>query len=415
MSKEFHTIRPYRPEDLDAAQRIWREVKWITEENYAPLQLLIEGGESYVGLQRGRAESLAITTAGEFQYIGTPIPLSAVMAVTTSLVARKQGLAGRTTAAAVRKAAEEGFVLAALGIFDQGYYDRLGFATMPYTRRLLFDPTQLTVPPPKRTPHRFDASHSDLLHRSRLRRLRGHGAVNLLSPTSSRAEMVEVKSSGGLGWYRADGEISHHLYGDLREEFGPFRVWWAAYENHEQLAELLGLLRSLGDQIHLVDMLEPRGIVLQDFLKQPFRFRRTTEKGRYEQTIITAAASQLRILDLPAAVAAMRLPRRENRKPLEINLILEDPIAKYLPDDGRWRGCAGSYVLTLGEESRAEPGQGRSLPTVEMTVGGFSQLWSGARSVDQLHLRDVMRTDVDTRRAIAERLQLPVPDFEWLF
>lgn len=418
MSLSIHAVRPYHPEDREEAERIWREVKWLVDDNREPLRLLLDGGRATVGTQRGSVECLAITTPAKFRYLGTDLSMSAVMAVTTSLVARKQGLAGQTTAAAVRESAEAGATLSALGIFDQGYYDRLGFGTMPYTRRLLFDPAQLMVPYPKRPPHRFDASHSELLHRSRLRRARGHGSVNLLSPNNSRAEAVEVKSSGGLGYYRSDGEIGHHLYGHLKEENGPYRIWWAAYENYDELRDLLGVLRSLADQIHLVDMMEPRGVVLQDFLKQPFKFRRSTEKGKYEHTIITAAASQLRILDIPAAVAAMGPSEpspKPSSEPLEFNLLIDDPIERQLPEDGRWRGCSGSYVVQLGADPKAEPGDGKSLPKVRMSIGGFTQLWSGARKVAHLSLRGELDAESDVRDELSRRFRVPEPDFEWLF
>lgn len=408
-------IRAYRPEDLEQAQRVWKEVGWIMDNDYEPLRILLEDSRTQVGLLRGAVESMAITEEGSFRYLDEELPMTIVAAVTTSLVARRQGLAGRTTAQALQKGAEAGDLVAALGIFDQGYYDRLGFATMPYTHRIAFDPAQLIVPQVRRAPHRFDASHSEAIHRSRLRRMRGHGSVNILSPTHTRTGMLENKESRGLGFYEENGEISHHIWGRIEDEHGPFYIWWTAYRDHTELLELLSLLRSLGDQVHLVHMHEPPGIVLQDFLKTPFKFRRSTAKGKFEQTIVTGAASQLRLLDVPKAVEKMHLPGIAGDEFLEFNLTIDDPVERYLPEDADWRGCGGDYVVRLGERCSAERGTGKGLPKVEMSVGGFSQLWSGARTVEHLHLRGVLKCDSDTRDQLSRLISLPLPDFEWLF
>lgn len=409
-------IRSYQPGDLEQAQRVWKEVGWIMENDYEPLRILLEESTTQVGVLRGAVESMAITEEGRFRYFDEELPMTVVAAVTTSLVARRQGLAGRTTARALQKGAEAGDLLAALGIFDQGYYDRLGFATMPYTHRIAFDPAQLIVPEVRRPPHRFDASHSEAIHRSRLNRMRGHGSVNILSPTHTRTGMLENKESRGLGFYDESGEISHHIWGRIEDEHGPFYIWWTAYRSYQELMELLSLLRSLADQVHLVHMEEPRGIVLQDFLKTPFKFRRSTAKGKFEHTIITGAASQLRLLDVPRAVDKMRLsPLPGAPATLEFNLLIDDPVERYLPEEAEWSGCGGSYVVQLGERCRAEPGEGRGLPEVRMSIGGFSQLWSGARTVEHLHLRGALKTDPETRDRLGSLISLPLPDFEWLF
>ena len=409
-------IRTYKSGDLEQAQRVWKEVGWIMDNDYEPQRILLEDSRTQVGLLRDSVECMAITEEGSFRYLEEELPMTIVAAVTTSLVARRQGLAGRTTAQALQKDAEAGDLLAALGIFDQGYYDRLGFGTMPYTHRIAFDPAQLMVPEIRRAPYRFDASHSDAIHRSRLRRMRHHGSVNILSPTHTRSGMLENKESRGLGFYDENGEISHHIWGRIEEEHGPFYIWWTAYRNHAELMELLSLLRSLADQVHLVHMDEPPGIVLQDFLKTPFKFRRSTEKGKFEQTIITAAASQLRLLDVPKAVERMHLPAAAHGAgQFEFNLVIDDPVERYLPDDASWRGCGGSYVVQLGETCRAEPGEGRGLPEVKMSIGGFSRLWSGARSVEHLHLRGELETDPATQDRLGRLISLPMPDFEWLF
>ena len=39
----------------------------------------------------------------------------------------------------------DGAAVASLGIFDQGFYDRLGFSCCPYVRRMTIEPASLKV------------------------------------------------------------------------------------------------------------------------------------------------------------------------------------------------------------------------------------------------------------------------------
>ena len=78
-------------------------------------------------------------------YLEEDLRLSVVTGVTTSRVVRKQGLAGRLTAEVIAAAVEEGAQVSALSMFEQGFYDRLGFGTGGYEHMIRFDPADLNI------------------------------------------------------------------------------------------------------------------------------------------------------------------------------------------------------------------------------------------------------------------------------
>ena len=61
------------------------------------------------------------------RYLDETLPFSCITGVTTSRVARKLGLAGKLTAVAVAHEAADGAAVVGLGMFEQGFYNRLGF------------------------------------------------------------------------------------------------------------------------------------------------------------------------------------------------------------------------------------------------------------------------------------------------
>ena len=142
-------IRPYDPtQDEAAVYRIWVEIGWLDrgkEEQRQAMNVFIKGCQALVAEVRGEAESLTLTTPATLRYQDETLEFSAVTGVMTSLITRKQGLAGRVTARAIANAAIDGALVTGLGIFDQGFYDKLGFGNMPYHHAFSFDPETLLV------------------------------------------------------------------------------------------------------------------------------------------------------------------------------------------------------------------------------------------------------------------------------
>src|ERR1041385_5899930 len=93
-------IRPFDPnKDRAASHRIWRECGWLEKEDKeAVMDRLVDCGRAVVGELNGDAECLVLTAPGFVRYLEEDLPFSGVTGLTTSLVARKQGLASRATA-----------------------------------------------------------------------------------------------------------------------------------------------------------------------------------------------------------------------------------------------------------------------------------------------------------------------------
>jgi GNAT superfamily N-acetyltransferase len=410
-------IRPYVADtDLEAVHRIWREVGWIEGDNDGHKQgLEIFAGEfdGLVAVINEAAECYVATGLGTIRHTGTDVSMSAVVAVTTSHVARRQGLAQKLTAASIARDAAAGAKVSSLGIFDQGFYNKLGFGTGSYERWHSIDPAHLRVPVTARPPRRLSKDDWETVHQSRINRFRGHGACNLDAQAATRAEMLWASNGFGFGYPDGpNGEITHHIWFSSKEmESGPWNAWWMAYQTTDQFLELMALVASFGDQVQLFRVREPAGIQLQDLVKEPFRRRRISEKSRFEAHVRSDAYWQFRICDVEGCVAATTV----DGPPRRFNLKLTDPIEPLLGEDAEWRGVGGSYIVEFAHESTAEPGEDPALPTLEASVGAFSRMWlgvlpaSGLATTDDLQGPDELIADLD------RALRFPVPKPDWDF
>jgi len=405
-------LRTYDAErDRDAVIRIWREVGWISStEGEKGLETFLSAGRAYVAEMSGSAECMVNTCEGQLRYFDQDIPLSCITGVTTSHVAKKQQFASRLLAHALREAAEEGAEAAALGIFDQGFYDRLGFGTGAYEHWCTFDPAQLQVPLTPRPPARFTREDCSRIHANRLSRHRVHGTISVVPEEMTQAEMIWSDHGLGLGYTDETGALTHHVWLSSKDpEGGPFRVNWLAFRTAEQLLELLGLIRNLGDQATAVRMQEVAGIQLQDLLVKPFRNRRLTRQGKNQQTMSATAYVQYRMLDLASCIRRMCI-----EAPISFNLVLEDPIVASLEEGGGWSGIGGEYTIRLDRFSTLEAGLTDGLPTLRASVGAFSRLWLGVLPASKLAWTDRLDGPESLLEALDE-IRLPKPTSDWEF
>jgi hypothetical protein len=405
------TFRPYDPDrDKEAALRIWREVGWLDDQEEG-FQHFLSSGKAFVSDLEGSAECMVIMLPGTMRYLREDLPLSVVGAVTTSRIARKQKLASRLTALAVANAAADGALVSGLSMFEQGYYNRIGFGTGSYVHELSFDPADLTVDMSPRVPRRITKDDWEAVHASRINRLRGHGAVNADSPEVTRGEMVGDKNAFGLGYCDGpNGELTHHLWiNPEKVESGPYGIKWAAWQTREQFLELMALVKGLGDQVRLVHMAEPQGIQLQDLICQPLKRLSTTKGSEYEVADRACAYWQARILDLPGCLARTYLPCDDVR----FNLRMTDPIETLLDDDAPWHGTSGDYTVTLGRDSRAVTGMDPSLPTLCASVNAFTRTWLGVRPASGLAITDQLAGPPELLHALDRALMLPSPHLGW--
>ena len=374
------SIRKYIDrKDKKAVIRIWQECGWISDEKREADAFgdFLRSSDAWVFDMDGSAECLVVSTDGRFHHTETPLKLSAITGVTTSRVARNQRAASATLAACLADRGASGAHVSGLGVFEQGFYDRFGYGNGTYEHSVRFDPAWLIDLGRPRVPVRLTPKDWKAIHAGRLARKKGHGAVDLLPPEITKAEMDWVKSSFGLG-YKVEGKLTHFFVAsDDNKESGPYGVHWMVYQTYDQFKELMGLIRGLGDQVRQVRMREPRDIQIQSLLRKPFQMQKLSRDGKYQNRVDAAAYWQLRIMDVPACIAALSVLGR-----LEFNLVLEDPIQELVPDDAAWNGCGGSYVVTLCETSSAVHGHSPNLPELSATVNDFTQFWMGSASAE---------------------------------
>ncbi len=411
MKIEFRTYNPDR--DRDAVLRIYREVGWCSKPEHAEaFSGLVASGRTLVADLDGTAECMVTTDPGTIRYGRQDLPLLGVTGVTTSRVARKRQLAGRLTARVLADEANAGRLIAMLGIFEQGYYNQLGFGNGGYEHSCTFDPSTLSVSVKPRVPIRLNLSDWEQMHVNRLQRLRRHGACNIENPYLTRADMCWGENGFGLGYADSSGHLTHHMWCTTEElEHGPYTVFWMAYESKEQLLELLGLLRSFEDQVRSIRMQEPPGLQLQDLLRKPFRSRQITHRSTHENRMTATAYWQLRILDLPGTLAMTSLDAPSVR----FNLNLSDPIEAYLDENSPWKGIAGDYVVEAGPESHAAPGRDSSLPTLTASVNAFSRMWLGVRPASILSWTDELDGPNELLAQLDQTFCLPPPSPDWEF
>ena len=401
--------------DFDALTRIWEEVGWIDrddEGDAAGLRAFARTGHGLVADVDGSAECFVHRTKGSFRYVRTDLPLCAVTAVTTSHVARKQGLATGLVARLLAEGSDSGAAVAALGAFEQGYYDRFGFGSGPYEHSITVDPASLAVPVPERPPVRVGVDDAADLHALLARRHRSHGGLVLDEPGQFEAELRWLDDPFGLGFRDpGDGRLTHALAGSTKDEHGPYVIRWLAYETPEQLLELLGVVRSLGDQVRYVRFdFEPAEIQLQDLVNAPVRQQVAAELAGH--AIVPHAARawwQLRIMDLAACVAAVRWVG----EPVVLGLALHDP----LPERAQgWPGIGGEWTLRLAEESSATTGAPPAgTPVLSASVNALSRLWAGVRPATSLALTDDLAGPPELLRALDDVFCLPPPRPGWSF
>lgn len=398
--------------DKSAVHRIWREVGWIDkdEPQNKAMDIFLSTSRAWVAELNGEAECLVVTTPGTIRHQKEDLALCAVTGVTTSRVARKQGFAGRLTARALADAAVEGAMVAGLGIFDQGFYNLLGFGNGAYEHWISFDPSTLKIALRPRVPHRLTVDNWEIMHTCRLQRLKSHGNCNLLPPEITHSEMLWSENGFGLGYYDGpEGELSHYIWCKPREENGPYSIGWYAYQTYDQLLELMALIKGWGDQVFAVRMGEPPGIQFQDLLNQPFRHRSISDKTKYESRMSAMAYWQLRMLDIQGCINRTYLRSGS----ITFNLHLQDPILDFLDADSPWKGLTGDYIIAFGEESYAERGKDPNLPTLQASVGAFTRLWMGILSATSLSLTDTLSGPSQLLEELDWVLRMPSPTLGW--
>lgn len=406
-------IHPYdESRDLKHLQRIWYEVGWVENESQAAsMKDFLSVGSCLTARMNGEAECSVQTVPGTVCHMDRTLSLCAVTAVTTSRVARKQGFAQKLTALQLAAAASQGSQVAALGMFDQGFYDKLGFGTGAYEHQFTFDPASLIVDVPFAVPARLNAKHWQQMHSAMVQRLPNHGSVTLTPPEMFKAETGFSENGHGLGYFDGD-ELTHFIWFEVRGEHGPYVINQMAYRSTAQLMELLSLLKSLADQVSSVKLMQPPHVQLQALLRQPLRQRRITRLSDHANEHRALAWWQLRLLNM-ACVAGYCWEGAA----VKFNLQLTDPVEPLLRDQtaGSWQGIGGDYVVEISQSSSVSDGLQADLPTLRCSVNAFSRLFFGVASASVLQVSDDLDGPAELMASLDRAFCLPQPSFGWDF
>ncbi len=195
------SYRAYEPErDAKAIIRIWQEVGWLKDDakEIAALMDVLQIGSVDVATLDDTAECVTQWTSGSLRYQDETLALGAVLAVTTSHIARKLGFAKGLTARSLAQQYEQGMEVSALGMFDQGFYDKLGYGTGTSENRIQFDPATLTVEYPFRPPTRLRLDQHQELHQALSQRQMFHGSI-VLEPAAVIQSLMRW-TENLLGW-----------------------------------------------------------------------------------------------------------------------------------------------------------------------------------------------------------------------
>lgn len=408
--------RLYTSTDCEDALGLWNEAGWAQDRTHAleAADVLYSMGQTWVMDAQGSGlAALVSTIPGTIQHGIAQVPLSIVRSVLVSRRYRRRGLALRGTAQALATAYAAGAQTSILGIFDQGFYDRLGYGTGPAHILWRIDPGFLRAPVPAAVPELLTLDDYEAVHRLRLRWANAHGQVVIPDPRATLTSLQMTLPGAMYGWWNADHtELTHAIaLTPNASMWGPVRVRFLFFETPAQFRELLGFLAGLGDQLRAIDLPGLAKIQWQDYVELPFARLRMGEGAALDTAPGALAYWQLRLLDLPGALASTSFHGPEIRFVFDCT----DPIERYLPADSSWRGCGGTWRVSLGQQSHAEAGDDTTLPRLTGSINGFSRLWIGARSASALELTGELSGQPDLLAALDACCLTPVPNPGWEF
>lgn len=402
--RDFHIER-----DMASVQRIWREIGWSdSERTDQAMTAFFETGTTSVGLVNDEVECSVQAQSGSMRLDHEELPLCVIAAVTTSRVARGLSLAQQLAARELAMGQRRGEAVAVLGMFDQGFYNKLGFGTGAYINEFRVDPNLFDISLKPRAPRRLSADDSDAMLAALMARPPLHGNVVINQSSCFQAEL-RMEDGFGLGYYEGQ-RLTHFVWIKPQDEHGPYKVRWMGYQDGQGLLELFALLKSLGDQVYSIHMMEPPHVQLQSMLKRPFRSQAVAEEGKYAAEQSASAWYQLRILDIPACINALSYRGPQ----IGFRLNVEDPVDGMLAGDGSWRSVGGSFDVTLGQHAAVNPAENETLPALTCSINTLSRLIWGVATASSLAISDGLQAPVSLLTAL-DGVFTPNPKPGWNF
>ncbi|MGM0419461.1 MAG: GNAT family N-acetyltransferase [Bacillota bacterium] len=402
--------------DFPDIVKLWHEIGWLDSnkvEDHDGLKLFFQAGAGWVFTENDRVEATTLAVPGQINYLDKQLAFHGLSGVVVSPVVRKRGVARELVSRSLVDGQKSGHVVSGLWMFEQGFYNSLGYGTGSYDHHFTFDPALLKIDVDPRPPVRFGKEDWEKIHKALLARKKVHGGVSLSSSLMTQEHLKWTEDKGyGLGYYDEQGEISHMfwLQREQGNSHGPLRIDFLIYKDNRQFIELMGLLKNFGDQVYAVKLEEPADIQLQDFFKKPHK-QKNTGNDKYGFSAKARASWQARIIDLEEAVKVAAF----SSSTLKFNLDLTDPLDNIGEDKG-WQKISGQYIIELGPKSKVELGHDSNLPTLRSTVNALTRLWLGVLSPSGLALSEDFQASETLMSELEDYFSsLPKPKFQWGF
>ncbi len=109
------------------------------------MEIFIKKGDSIVTEYNNEVEALVSSNYGKIQYLGNELNYSNIGEVITGLTVRNKGLGGQLTAVKIAQEAASGIHVTGLGMFEHGFYNKLGFGTASGNKVYSFSPSALKI------------------------------------------------------------------------------------------------------------------------------------------------------------------------------------------------------------------------------------------------------------------------------
>ena len=87
----------------------------------------------------------------------------------------------------------------------------------------------------------------------------------------------------------------------------------------------------------------------------------------------------------------------------------------FVPENVKWKGIQGDYIISLGKECSAEAGSKEGLQTLKASVGAFTRLWYGILPASSLVYSDGITAAKKLLKKLDEAFLLPPAHVDWGF
>jgi predicted acetyltransferase len=330
---------------------------------------------------------------------GVLVPTDGVAAVAVDPVARQQGVADALVRQAIRFSARKHRAFSALHPFRESFYRRFGYAVFEWEQAVAVPPR--TLPASEERVHVRSARPADRAHLARVYRAWRAGRTGPLERSAFwwRVRVLD-RGTDEFVYEGARGVIEGYALGSM-EDRGPlgrrrYRILEAAWTTPRARRGLLGWLRSLGDELGVVEFFLAPDDPLIAFLRDPALLMPSLEPDGQPAAFQLRAGCMARITDLDRAL----LVRRGRGVEGTLRVELADP---HLPANEKPR-----HLRLTASGPRLERAS-RSARLLRAEVGAFTQVLLGAVSATAAREMGRLECDEETARLLDRAWHGPAP------